>query len=62
VDKHRTNAASRGIGASRWDSQSLTIPTPTGEIDYLVLAIPLDVEHKLIRQRRWDKQETQEYM
>ena len=26
------------------------------------LAIPLNVEHKLTRQRRWDKQETQEYM
>ena len=25
-------------------------------------AIPLNVEHKLTRQRRWDKQETQEYM
>ena len=37
MDKHRTNAASRGIGASRWDSQSLTIPTPTGEIDYFIL-------------------------
>ena len=26
------------------------------------LAIPLNVEHELTRQRRWDKQETQEYM
>ena len=28
----------------------------------LVLAIPLNVKHELTRQRRWDKQETQEYM
>jgi len=25
-------------------------------------AVPLNVEHKLTRQRKWDKQETQEYM
>ena len=25
-------------------------------------AIPLNVEHELTRQRKWDKQETQEYM
>ena len=27
-----------------------------------ILAIPLNVEHKLTRQRMWDKKETQEYM
>jgi len=26
------------------------------------LAVPLNVEHELTRQRKWDKQETQEYM
>ena len=26
------------------------------------VAIPLNVEHELTRQRKWDKQETQEYM
>ena len=25
-------------------------------------AVPLNVEHELTRQRKWDKQETQEYM
>jgi hypothetical protein len=27
-----------------------------------VAAVPLNVEHELTRQRKWDKQETQEYM
>jgi len=31
-----------------------------GRVD--MKAIPLNVEHELTRQRRWDKQETQEYM
>ena len=28
----------------------------------IALAVPLNVEHELTRQRKWDKQETQEYM
>ena len=28
----------------------------------LILAVPLNVENELTRQREWDKQETQEYM
>jgi len=47
---------------------AIYIQTATLQIDrYLVqlnakLAIPLNVEHELTRQRKWDKQETQEYM
>ena len=29
---------------------------------YRLLAVPLNVEHELTRQRKWDKQETKEYM
>ena len=28
----------------------------------LLSAVPLNVEHELTQQRKWDKQETQEYM
>jgi len=45
-----------------WDSFGL-LPQLQSQLQFfLSLAVSLNVEHELTRQRKWDKQETQEYM